>query len=69
MLEGAWDHHRVALMRAPSRAAWSGFYDSEAYASVRPIRQGATRSMLAVLDGISFELQGASGAAARVAEI
>ena len=56
MLEGAWDHHRVALMRAPSREAWVGFYESEAYASVRPMRQTATDSMLAVLDGISFEL-------------
>lgn len=56
VLEGTWDHSRVALMRAPSREAFTVFYDSNAYASIRPLRQKATDSMLAVLDGISFEL-------------
>lgn len=56
MLEGDWDHHRVVLLRAPSRDEWDAFYESEAYAEVRPLRQKATDSMMAVLDGISFEL-------------
>lgn len=56
VLEGAWDHHRVVLMRAPSRAAWTSFYESDAYAPIKPLRREATESMLAVLDGISFEL-------------
>jgi uncharacterized protein (DUF1330 family) len=55
-LEGTWDHHRVVLMRAPSREAWASFYDSAAYAPIKPLRQRATDSMLAVLDGVSFEL-------------
>lgn len=56
VFEGSWDHHRVVLMRAPSRDAWTSFYDSDAYAPIRPLRQRATDSMIAVLDGISFEL-------------
>ena len=54
--EGSWDHHRVVLMSAPSRQAWDSFYDSEDYRSARHLREESTDSMLAVLDGISFEL-------------
>ena len=54
--EGSWDHNRVVLMSAPSRQAWDRFYDSEEYRSVRHLREESTDSMLAVLDGISFEL-------------
>jgi len=56
MLEGEWDHHRVVLMRAPSRDAWMDFYRSEAYAPIKPLRHNSTESMMAVLDGMSFEL-------------
>ena len=56
MLEGEWDHHRVVLMRAPSRKAWLSFYDSDAYAPIKPLRHSATDSMMALLDGVSFEL-------------
>lgn len=56
VLEGDWDHHRVVLMRAPSRQAWDDFYSSDAYAPIRPLRRQATDSMMAVLDGVSFEL-------------
>jgi uncharacterized protein (DUF1330 family) len=56
ILEGDWEHHRVVLMRAPSREAWSSFYESDAYAPIKPLRQKATESMMALLDGVSFEL-------------
>lgn len=56
MLEGEWDHHRVVLMRAPSRDAWMSFYESDAYAPIKPLRHEATESTMAVLDGVSFEL-------------
>lgn len=56
MLEGEWEHHRTVLMRAPSRQAWSSFYESSEYARVKPIRERATVSTMALLDGISFEL-------------
>ena len=56
VLEGRWDHHRLALMRAPSRGAWDAFYSSPEYVAARPLRQRSTESTLAVLDGISFDL-------------
>ncbi|MGA7690305.1 MAG: DUF1330 domain-containing protein [Jiangellales bacterium] len=56
MLEGQWEHHRVVLMRAPSREAWFSFYASDAYAPVKPLRQQATESTMALLDAVSFEL-------------
>lgn len=56
MLEGEWEHHRAVLMRAPSREAWSSFYESSEYARVKPLRERATVSTMALLDGISFEL-------------
>lgn len=56
VLEGTWDHHRLVLMRAPSRIAWDEFYDSPEYVAARPLRQRSTESTLAVLDGVSFAL-------------
>ena len=54
LLEGQWDHQRVALMRAPSREAWRSFYTSEAYERIKPLRLEATDSMMALLDGVEF---------------
>jgi uncharacterized protein (DUF1330 family) len=51
-LEGDWGLHRTVLLEFPSVAAAKAWYSSPAYQKVLPLRLKATRSKLAILEGL-----------------
>ncbi|MFC4992458.1 DUF1330 domain-containing protein [Rubritalea tangerina] len=56
VLEGSWDHQRTALLKAPTRSAWFAFYESTEYESIKPMREKAAESMVALFDGLDFSM-------------
>ncbi|MBP7242172.1 DUF1330 domain-containing protein [Amaricoccus sp.] len=47
-----WTPSRLVIIRFPDAAAARAWADSPEYAAVRPIRHGAARATLAVVEGI-----------------
>ncbi len=47
-----WTPTRLVIIRFPDAAAARAWADSPEYAPVKPIRHGATRATVAVVDGI-----------------
>src|SRR5215212_9257108 len=61
-LEGEWDTRRVIVIEFPDMAAARGWYDSEDYAPLKTLRQGATGTVeLAWGDVGRAELYGMAG--------
>lgn len=53
VLEGDMDYTQVAVIEFPSREAAEGWYQSDAYQAVIPIRLNAARCQLIIVDGMA----------------
>lgn len=51
-LEGDWPHNVVIVIEFPDRAAAEGWYNSDAYQAILPIRHKAAVSNFVIVDGI-----------------
>jgi len=51
VIEGTWSPGRLVVIEFPSREAARGWYASEAYAQILPIRQEASTGSLVLVDG------------------
>ena len=51
ILEGEWPHRRTVLIEFPSREAAEGWYRSDAYQAIIPLRQNSTDGTLVIVDG------------------
>jgi uncharacterized protein (DUF1330 family) len=51
VLEGEWKHPRFVIIEFPSRAAAEGWYRSDAYQKVIPLRLASTTGDLIIVDG------------------
>lgn len=51
VVEGEWVHPRLVVIEFPSRAAAEGWYKSDAYQKVIPLRLGSTTGNLIIVDG------------------
>lgn len=51
-LEGDWPHDTVIVIEFPSRDAAEGWYDSEAYTAIRPLRNKSATSNFVIVDGV-----------------
>jgi uncharacterized protein (DUF1330 family) len=51
-LEGDWQPQRLVVLEFPDRAAAQAWWESEAYAAPKALRQRAARTRLLVVDGI-----------------
>jgi uncharacterized protein (DUF1330 family) len=52
VLEGSWDPLRVVVMEFDDMDAARGWYESAAYREARPLRQGASRTDIILVDGV-----------------
>lgn len=52
VLEGDWQPRRTVMIRFPSMAALKAWYESPAYAAIKPIRERATRTRLVAIEGV-----------------
>jgi uncharacterized protein (DUF1330 family) len=51
-IEPGWDLHRTVILEFPSVDAARDWYHSEEYRKVLPLRTGASRSKLVILEGL-----------------
>lgn len=51
-VEPGWDIDRFVVLQFPSLAAAQAWYASPEYQAILPIRQGATRSRMAFVEGL-----------------
>jgi uncharacterized protein (DUF1330 family) len=51
-LEGDWRPKRLVVIEFPDRAAAQAWWESEAYAAPKALRQRAARTQLVVVDGV-----------------
>jgi uncharacterized protein (DUF1330 family) len=51
VLEGEWDTRRVVIMEFPDTAAARAWYESDDYARIRPLRQGASHTRILLVEG------------------
>jgi len=51
-LEGDWQPQRLVVLEFPDRAAAQAWWESEAYAGPKAIRQRAARSRLLLVEGV-----------------
>ena len=51
MLEGEWDTRRIVVIEFPDAAAARGWYESEEYAPLKALRQGASDTSILLVDG------------------
>jgi uncharacterized protein (DUF1330 family) len=51
VLEGSWDPLRVVVMEFDDMDAARGWYDSTAYREAMPLRQGASRTDIILVQG------------------
>ncbi len=51
-LEGDWEPRRMVIIEFPSMADLRAWYDSDAYAPWREVRQGLADSRLVAVDGL-----------------
>jgi uncharacterized protein (DUF1330 family) len=52
-LEGEWDTRRVIVIEFPDAAAARGWYESEDYAPLKALRQGASATNIILVEGTS----------------
>jgi uncharacterized protein (DUF1330 family) len=52
LLEGDWDTVRIVVIEFPDMAAARGWYESEDYAPLKALRQGASDTSLILVDGV-----------------
>jgi uncharacterized protein (DUF1330 family) len=52
LLEGEWDTRRIVVIEFPDMAAARAWYDSEEYAPLRELRQGASTTHIILVDGV-----------------
>jgi uncharacterized protein (DUF1330 family) len=52
VLEGEWEPRRVVVIEFPDLAAARGWYESDAYAPLRELRQSASDTDLLVVEGV-----------------
>ena len=50
-LEGEWSPGRVVVIEFPDRESAQGWWDSEAYEAIKPIRREASTGNLILVDG------------------
>lgn len=50
VLEGDWEPRRTIIIEFPDMASLDAFYDSEAYAAVRPIRWASADSRMVAIE-------------------
>jgi uncharacterized protein (DUF1330 family) len=51
VLEGGWDPLRVVVMEFPDAATARGWYESDDYQAIAPIRQGASTTDIVLVQG------------------
>jgi uncharacterized protein (DUF1330 family) len=51
VVEGDWPLRRLVVIEFQSRASARHFYDSPEYQRILPLRTGASRGMLAIVEG------------------
>jgi len=51
LLEGKWDTLRIIVIEFPDMAAARGWYDSEDYAPLKALRQGASDTSIILVEG------------------
>jgi uncharacterized protein (DUF1330 family) len=51
VLEGDWSPNRVVVLRFPTRAAARSWWESDAYAAVRRLREESTHSRMILVEG------------------
>jgi uncharacterized protein (DUF1330 family) len=51
-LEGDWPHNLVVVIEFPSRDVAEGWYHSEAYSAIRPLRHKSAVSNFVIVDGV-----------------
>ena len=52
VLEGDWNPIRLVIIEFPDMDAARGWYESEQYAPLRTLRQGASTTEIVVVDGV-----------------
>lgn len=52
-LEGAWEHERMVVVEFPDKEAALGWYESDAYRSLRTLRQSSAEAVILLADGVS----------------
>ena len=52
-LEGEWSPGRVVVIEFPDRESAQGWWDSEAYEAIKPIRREASTGNLILVEGYS----------------
>jgi len=51
LLEGEWDTRRIIVIEFPDMAAARGWYESEEYAPLRPLRRSASDTNIILVEG------------------
>lgn len=51
-LEGAWEHERMVVVEFADKAAALAWYESEAYAPLRELRQPSAEAVILLADGV-----------------
>jgi uncharacterized protein (DUF1330 family) len=51
VVEGEWPHPRLVIIEFPSRAAAEGWYASDAYQAVIPLRLNSATGNFVIVDG------------------
>jgi uncharacterized protein (DUF1330 family) len=51
VLEGEWDTKRIVVMEFPDAAAARGWYESDDYAPLKALRQGASDTNIILVEG------------------
>jgi uncharacterized protein (DUF1330 family) len=51
VLEGEWNPLRLVIIEFPDMEAARGWYESDAYATLRELRQGASTTDIVVVEG------------------
>jgi uncharacterized protein (DUF1330 family) len=52
LLEGEWNPKRLVIIEFPDMAAARAWHESDAYAPLRELRQGASTTDIVVVDGV-----------------
>ena len=53
VLEGAWEPSRIVIIEFPDMAAARAWHESDDYAPLRALRQGASDTDILIVDGTS----------------
>jgi uncharacterized protein (DUF1330 family) len=52
LLEGEWDTQRIVVMEFPDAAAARSWYESDEYAPLKELRQGASDTNIILVEGV-----------------